>query len=289
MVISRPVQARAWRRLAWWAAVAGVSVAGATGVGAQPAERTAPVAGVGCTMLAYRAVEIRSPVAGLIDTVPVSRGQQVRKGTVVATLESSVERAAVHMAQHKAAMAGALDAGQARVDLLGRKYERRKALSDDQAMSMQERDDADLERRLAAAELRQAQEGRELALRELRQAEDQLARRTVRSPIDGLVVDQYLQVGELADPGDARRPILKLVQYDPLRVEVMAPVAQFGKVKVGDTVTILPEAPVGGRIQAKVRLVDRMLDPASGMFGVRLEVPNATLAIPPGLGCKVSW
>jgi RND family efflux transporter MFP subunit len=240
-------------------------------------------------MLAYRSVEIRSAVAGLIESVPVSRGQSVRKGAVVATLESSVERSAVQMAQHKAAMTGAIDSGQARVELLGRKYERRKALADDQALSVQERDDADLERRLAAAELKQAQESREQARRELKQAEDQLERRIVRSPIDGLVVDQYVQVGELSDPSDARKPIVKLVQYDPLRVEVMAPVTQFGKVKVGDLVTILPEAPVGGRIQAKVRLVDRMLDPASGMFGVRLEVPNASLSIPPGLGCKVAW
>jgi RND family efflux transporter MFP subunit len=256
---------------------------------AQTPDRNQAVVGVGCTMLAYRAIEVRSPVSGLLESVPVSRGQAVRKGAVVATLESSAERSAVWVAQHRATMVGTVDSGQARVDLLGRKYERRKALADEQALSLQDRDDADLERRLAAAELKQAQENRELARRELKQAEDQLERRTIRSPVDGLVVDQYIQVGELVDPSDAKKPIVRLIQYDPLRVEVMAPVSQFGKVKVGDTVTILPEAPIGGRISARVRLVDRMLDPSSGMFGVRLEVPNPALTIPPGLGCKVVW
>jgi RND family efflux transporter MFP subunit len=251
---------------------------------AQPA-----VAGVGCTMLAYRSIDIRSPVTGLLESVPFGRGQAVRKGAVVATLEASVERSAVLLARQKADMVAGIDSGKARVELLSRKYERRKELAADRALSLQDRDDADLERRLAEAELKQAQEARQLAAHEWQQAQDQLNRRIIRSPIDGLVVDQYVQVGELVDPNDAKRPILKLVQFDPLRVEVMAPVSQFGKVKVGDTITILPEPPIGGRIVAKVRLVDRMLDPSSGMFGVRLEIPNPKLSIPPGAACKVQW
>jgi RND family efflux transporter MFP subunit len=240
-------------------------------------------------MLAYRSIEIRSPVTGLLESVPHGRGQAVKKGAVVATLEATVEKSAVFTAQQKVAMAGALDSGKARVELLTRKFERRSELAADRALSLQDRDDADLERRLAQAELKQAQESHELATRELQQAQDQLNRRVIRSPIDGLVVDQYVQPGELVDPADNKRPILKLVQFDPLRVELMAPVAQFGKVKVGDTVTVMPEAPIGGRIQARVKLVDRMLDPSSGMFGVRLEVPNPQLLIPPGVACKVQW
>jgi RND family efflux transporter MFP subunit len=208
---------------------------------------------------------------------------------VVATLEAAVERSAVLLARQKAAMAGSIDSGKARVELLGRKFERRKELAADRALSLQDRDDADLERRLAEAELKQAQEAKQLATHELQQAQEQLNRRIIRSPIDGLVVDQYVQVGELVDPNDAKRPILKLVQFDPLRVEVMAPVSQFGKVKPGDSITILPEPPIGGRIVARVQLVDRMLDPSSGMFGVRLEIPNPKLSIPPGAACKVQW
>jgi RND family efflux transporter MFP subunit len=261
-------------------------------VGAWSAELpagTVSVPGVGCTMLAYRSIEIRSPVAGLLESVTVGRGQAVKQGAVVATLEASVERSALQMAQQKAAMVGPTESGQARVELLSRKYERRKELAADRALSLQDRDDADLERRLAQAELKQAQENHELAKRELQQAQDQLNRRVIRSPINALVVDQYVQPGELVDPTDAKRPILKLVQFDPLRVELMAPVSQFGKIKVGDLVTVLPESPIGGRIQARVKLVDRMLDPSSGMFGVRLEVPNPRLAIPPGVSCKVQW
>jgi len=266
----------------WWGAMCALPgwalAAGAT---------ASPAAGVGCTMLAYRAIEVRSPVPGLLESVPYGRGQAVRRGAVVATLDSAVERSAVAVARQKAQMVGPIDSGKARVDLLGRKFERRRALAAEKALSLQDRDDADLERRLAESELKQAEENLALSKQELQQAQDQLNRRVIRSPIDGIVVDQYVQPGELVDPSDTRRPILKLIQYNPLRVEVVAPLTYFGKIKAGDTVTLWPEQPIGGSLQATVKLVDKMVDPSSGTFGVRLEVPNPQLAIPPGIGCKV--
>ncbi len=59
-------------------------------------------------------------------------------------------------------------------------------------------------------------------------------------------------------------PIVKLAQIDPLRVEVIAPVALLGKVTLGATAEVLPEAPVGGVHAAKVTVVDRVVDAASG-------------------------
>lgn len=243
---------------------------------------------LGCTILAYRSIEIRSPVAGLLESMPFSRGQAVKKGAVVAVLDAAVERSTLAMAQQKANMVGAIESGAARVDLLSKKYDRRRELASVKAISLQDRDDADLERRLAEAELKQAKENHDLAKHELQQAQDQLNRRVIRSPVDGLVVEQYVQAGELVDPSDTRRPILKLVQYDPLRIELIAPLAYFGKIKAGDTLEIQPEQPVGGVLAATVKIVDRMLDPTSGTFGIRLEVPNPKLSIPPGIGCKVS-
>jgi len=250
---------------------------------------SASPSGLGCTISAYRQIEIRSPVPGLLEALPFVRGQAVKKGAVVAVLDSAAERSAVSVARQKAAMIGANESAKARVELLGRKYERRRDLASDKAMSLQDRDDADLERRLAQAELKQAQENHDLAGHEWQQAQDQLNRRTLRSPVDGLVVDQYVQVGELVDPSDARRPILKLVQYDPLRVEVIAPLSYFGKIKVGDAAEVIPEQPIGGKIQSTVKLVDRIVDPSSGTFGIRLEVANPKLTVPPGIGCRITF
>ena len=50
-----------------------------------------------------------------------------------------------------------------------------------------------------------------------------------------------------------------------------------------------PEAPLTGEYTAKVTVVDRVVDAASGTFGVRLELPNHDLKLPAGLKCSVRF
>jgi multidrug efflux pump subunit AcrA (membrane-fusion protein) len=83
--------------------------------------------------------------------------------------------------------------------------------------------------------------------------------------------------------------ILKLAQIDPLRVEAYAPVSLLGKVTVGMQAQIKPEDPVSGTYTAKVTVVDRVVDAASGTFGVRLELPNPDFRLSAGLKCTVRF
>jgi RND family efflux transporter MFP subunit len=242
-----------------------------------------------CLISANQLIEIRSPVSGLLDSVPFKRGSVVRKGAVVATLESSAERSAAVVAKYRSEMSGAAESGVARVDLLGKKFERRRDLASGKAISIQDRDDADLDRRLAAAELKQARENKELARLEWQHAVDLLNLRSIKSPFNGIVVDQYLYPGELVDPNDPKRVILKLAEVDRLRVEVILPVSLFGAIKVGEAAEVIPEAPIGGRYATTVNHVDRIVDSASGTFGVRLELPNPQMRVAPGVKCKVSF
>lgn len=63
----------------------------------------------------------------------------------------------------------------------------------------------------------------------------------------------------------------------------------LGAIKVGMQADITPENPVGQVYKAKVTIVDRVIDAASGTFGVRLELPNPKYLLPAGLKCKVSF
>jgi hypothetical protein len=51
----------------------------------------------------------------------------------------------------------------------------------------------------------------------------------------------------------------------------------------------MPERPVGGRYETAVKVVDRIVDAASGTFGVRLELPNRKQTIPSGVRCRVQF
>jgi len=81
----------------------------------------------------------------------------------------------------------------------------------------------------------------------------------------------------------------QLAQLNPLNVEVLLPASRFGSIKPGMKATVMPEAPLEGNYPAVVKLVDRVVDASSGMFGVRLELPNPDNKLPGGLRCTVSF
>ena len=67
------------------------------------------------------------------------------------------------------------------------------------------------------------------------------------------------------------------------------PVEAYGKVKPGLQIDVAPEIPEGMRYRATVKVVDRLLDSASGTFGVRLELPNPKYELPAGIRCVASF
>jgi len=124
-----------------------------------------------------------------------------------------------------------------------------------------------------------------LADLELRKSTAELARRTIKSPIPGVVTERSLSTGEFAK----QDPILKIAQLDPLRVEAFAPVAMLGVITVGDEAQVIPQDPVNGSYAAKVTVVDKVIDAASGTFGIRLELPNPEFQLPAGLKCRLQF
>ena len=52
---------------------------------------------------------------------------------------------------------------------------------------------------------------------------------------------------------------------------------------------VMLETPSGGTHAAQVVIVDPVVDAASGMFGVRLELPNPEKALRAGLSCRVRF
>jgi hypothetical protein len=53
-------------------------------------------------------------------------------------------------------------------------------------------------------------------------------------------------------------------------------------------VTVRPEAPFGGAIAARVRTVDRVIDPSAGTFGIVADLDNRDQRLPAGIRCKLT-
>ena len=241
-----------------------------------------------CLIEPSQVVELRASVDGIIAAVNARRGDVLNKGQVLVELQSDAERLAVELAGYRARMEGQIAAARTRIDYATIKLTRVMDLEQQQFIAAQSRDDTKAELRLAENELQAALESRELAKIEVRRAQEQLALRTLVSPFDGVVVDRLLNPGDLAESGSGRKAVLKIAQTDPLKVDVVLPAALFGQVKIGQPANVVSMVG-GGRYAAKVNIVDRIIDAASGTFVVRLELPNPTLSVPIGSRCTAEF
>jgi RND family efflux transporter MFP subunit len=231
----------------------------------------------------YLIVNVGSSVIGIIDTVDVDRGALVKKGQVLARLRDKVEQATMELARARAQMKSTIAARQARLDYTQRKQQRMEELFKKNVIPFENMDESRTDTKLAEMQLAEEVENLGLAELEYKRSVEVLNRMTIRSPISGVVMERFLSPGEYVE----NQPVLKLAQIDPLNVEVFAPVEIFGTIKVGTLAKVRPEAPIGGSYNAKVVIVDRVIDAASGTFGIRLEIPNPKYHLPAGLKCRV--
>jgi RND family efflux transporter MFP subunit len=206
----------------------------------------------------YVTVNVAAQVSGILEEVLVQRGDVVTKGQVLATLRAGVEKADVEQAT-------------ALLDFNRRKLARNQELIAKGNISANDGDEMETEIRKDEAILHQATARLEM--------------KTIRSPVNGVVVKVDLAAGEYV----GEKPIMTIVQIDPLNVEVVVPVSEYGTIKKGMHAEVRPEDPVGGVHTGKVTIVDRVVNAASGSFGVRVELPNPNLAIPSGLKCNVKF
>lgn len=211
---------------------------------------------LGCVLEPSMEVEVASQVTGVAKLVHASRGDQVKKGDNLVTLETDVEQAVVELAAAKAEFAD-------------RKVERNRSLISRGLLSEHERDEIITEQRIAGLEVREA--------------EVRLRQRSIKSPIDGVVVERMINPGEYV----SSEPVLKLMQLNPLHAEIVMQSDYYGKVKQGMKAKIELEEPVKGRFDGRVTIVDQVLDAASSTFGVRVEMPNPSFRVPSGLKCRV--
>jgi RND family efflux transporter MFP subunit len=238
-----------------------------------------------CLIEPYVVVNLGSGVPGLIDAVAVDRGDQVKKGQVIARLDSRVEQATIEVYRARATMESNIKSSEARLEMSLAQHSRNEGLFRKALISADEMDEVKTTKRLAELSLLEAQDARRLAELELRRATAELARRTIRSPINGVVVERFLSPGERVD----EEPILKMAQLDPLRVEVFAPVEMLGGIAVGMQAEVTMQTPSSETHTARVTVVDRIVDAASGTFGVRLELRNRGYRMPAGLKCQVRF
>jgi membrane fusion protein, multidrug efflux system len=208
-----------------------------------------------CLLEPSEDILLGTPAEGVLVKVNVERSDPVRKGQVLAELDTALEVAAINTQM-------------ARAEFATRRMERVKSLQQAQLIPEQELDEIRTEQKLAQLEV--AERKAQLRLKEL------------RSPINGVVVERFASRGDLIQKNE----IFRIMQLDPLYVEVVLALSWFGKIALGQEYSVYLQH-LETQHSARVINVDAIVDPASSTFRVRMSLPNPEGRIPSGLRCEL--
>ncbi len=217
---------------------------------------------------------IAAKVMGAITSVRVERGQTVRRGQILLTIDDSDLRQKADQARQ--ALAGAEKAAaMAKEDatLSETTFNRYKKLYDEKALSGQEFDEISAKRSVAQLQLQQANAAVAQARAAVKEALAYLGYSVLRSPINGIVVDRKVDAGSMATPG------MPLIQVEEPVYRLAIPLDErfSGKIKVSSTIEYVDPV-TGKRGPIRITQVVPAIDPATRTFMVRADLPPSEYA-----------
>jgi RND family efflux transporter MFP subunit len=200
---------------------------------------------------------------GRIASVRVEPGDRVRRGQVLATLDTSVVGSQV------ASLRAQLVQAEAEAALAEQDFRRAEAVANSVgALSQQEVDNR--RSRVATSRARV-----EAARAQLAESQARLGRTEIRAPADGLVLTRDAEVGQTATPGSPA--LFRLARGGEIEMRARVAEQDLPKLRVGQPaqvrVTGLSEAFPG-----QVRLLGAVIDPQTRLGEVRVQLqPNPNL------------
>lgn len=239
-----------------------------------------------CRIEPHVRVDVSSSAEGVVAEILVKKNDTVAVGQVLARLEAKLESATADLRRLQADHDSDVDAQALALDFASRNLKRVQNLYEKKVASFAELDKAKTEHLLAEQQLRQAKDRKQQAAMEYKRALADLERKTIKSPIAGIVTDVF------KDPGEHIyfEPIMQLIALDPLRIEAFAQANLFGQFKPGAIALVLPDSTLGQKsYTAKIEQVDKVIDAPSNTFGIVLSLPNKDHALPSGLKCRVRF
>jgi HlyD family secretion protein len=244
------------------------------------------------TVEAVTTVEVGSQVTGTIQSLNADFNSIVRKGQLLARLDSSIVQSSVEQARAN------LERAQADLERLNvarldaeRKLARAQDLSARQLIPRTEAEDATVASQTAAAQVRSAEAAVIQARASLRQAEVNLQKTVITSPIDGIVISRNVDVGQTVS-ASVSAPTLYVIAADMRSMQLKANVdeADLGRIAAGQSVSFTVDAYRNDTFHGRVEQVRLNPEVASNVvtYTVIVSAPNPELKLKPGMTANLT-
>jgi HlyD family secretion protein len=232
-------------------------------------------------------VTVSTQISGQIDRLAADFNAPVRRGDVIATFDATTFEIAVEQARAEVGMA---NAAILKADVVAQEaaaeLERSNSLHDRGAGSLVARNKAEAAKRLADAQLLEARWMAERMEAALKQARTNLERTRIRSPVDGVVVDRTIEVGQIV-AASLQAPTLFTIAKDlrDMQVNMSIDESAIGRISPGLRVEFTVDAYPGRRFAGRVEQV--RLSPTTSQnvvtYTVVVKAPNPDLLLLPGM------
>ena len=107
----------------------------------------------------------------------------------------------------------------------------------------------------------------------------------IRAPIQGVVAERYIKLGNTVKVGD---PLFRVTSLDPLVAYLHVPEREYRRIAAGQPVGINIDALGDQKIVATVTRVSPVVDPATGTFKITIEISDEQRRIKPGMFGRIS-
>jgi HlyD family secretion protein len=258
----------------------------------------APTVTADGTITAKDTVNISSQVMGEIVAIPFKEGDRVKKGDLLVQINPDTYQRDVASAK------ASLDSAQVAlrlsdVSLAQRQldWDRAQDLFAKKIYSTQQRDDAKLALDQARLSAEQARTNVAQSRAYYQKAQDNLAKTTMRSPIDGVITAVNAKEGETAVMGTmnfAGTVILTVSDLSQIITEVMVDEVDFPRLKLGQPATVTVDALNGKQYEGKVVEIGASAQAATSgaqsnirQFKVKVAILSPDEDLRPGITARV--
>jgi len=116
-------------------------------------------------------------------------------------------------------------------------------------------------------------------------AELELSYTSISAPIDGVISERLIKVGNLVQENTA---VFRVTDFDPLLAVLHVPERELPVLEVGQPVNLLVDALAGQRFQGEVLRISPVVDPSTGTFKVTAAIRDESHRLKPGMFGRVS-
>ena len=245
-----------------------------------PTQASTVLTATGYTYARSRAA-VGAKIIGRVVELPVDEGDTIEAGDIIAVLDSEDLQASVRLAE------ASLNEARARLADAERELVRQAGLVEDQLTSQALYDTAITQRDVAVAQVGTAEA-------RLNAAQAQLDYTVVRAPIDGVVIERNIEVGEMVAPGgftsqQSTGSIVRIADPTSLEVEADINESYIARLQLGQRASIRVDAVPDFEYSGSLRQIVPTADRQRAVVQVKVSIDNIDVRLVPDMSCTVTF